>query len=201
LRETSQDFGFFWFSARHYAQWQILANFCRKFGASSAVIGSSSTSTCTYPTLYNTHDASTGAGCPAHGHDLFCVGIASLFDFLLEEESQQRQQEEDDQFIEGIARAVLSGSRRLHRSGDGNGPNKRTRIDWDHNRAKLCVQHDYWGPQPRFPDRQFERVFRITRAIANRVLLVVARADTFFTKKPDALGNPGICPKVKLHSP
>jgi hypothetical protein len=26
----------------------------------------------------------------------------------------------------------------------------------------------------------------------------VARADTFFTKKPDALGNPGICPKVKL---
>jgi hypothetical protein len=39
----------------------------------------SSTSTCTYPTLYNTHDASMGAGCPAHGHDLFCVGVTSLF--------------------------------------------------------------------------------------------------------------------------
>ena len=130
---------------------------------------------------------------------IFFVSVSLLFfDFLLEEESQQQQQEEDDQFIEGVARAVLSGSRRRRRSSDGNGLNKRTRIDWDHNRAKLCVQHDYWGPQPHFPDRQFERVFRITRAIADRVLSAVARADTFFTKKPDALGNPGICPKVKL---
>jgi hypothetical protein len=34
--------------------------------------------------------------------------------------------------------------------------------------------------------------------MADCILLAVARKDTFFTQKTDALGNSGICQKVKL---
>jgi hypothetical protein len=34
--------------------------------------------------------------------------------------------------------------------------------------------------------------------MADCILLAVARKDTFFSQKIDALENPGICPKVKL---
>jgi hypothetical protein len=57
---------------------------------------------------------------------------------------------------------------------------------------------DYWGPNPNFRDRQFERVFRITRVIADRLLNVLGNEDPFFTQRFDGLGKLGICPKVKL---
>jgi len=97
----------------------------------------------------------------------------------------------------------LQHGRRLRQQLDENGqiiPRKRRRIAWNHERARQCVESDYWGPQPLFNDRQFERVFRITRCHAERIFLIAGNTDLFFTQRNDALGKPGICPKVKLLS-
>ena len=55
------------------------------------------------------------------------------------------------------------------------------------------------GPSPRFNDRQFERVFRISRKSADELLLLCANQDPFFTQRQDIVtGEMGICPKVKI---
>jgi hypothetical protein len=79
-----------------------------------------------------------------------------------------------------------------------NRPKKRRYIKWDWPQARAAVMRDYWGPNPNFSDWQFERVFRITRVIADRLLNVLGNEDPFFTQRLDGLGKLGICPKVKL---
>jgi hypothetical protein len=44
----------------------------------------------------------------------------------------------------------------------------------------------------------FERTFRVTRTIADMLLLRLGATNAFFVQRNDALGSPGICPKVKL---
>lgn len=68
----------------------------------------------------------------------------------------------------------------------------------DHDRAKKSVNDDWLSPVPRFDDRQFERMFRITRSIFQQLLQVCAHADHFFTTQEDAIGRQGIDPSVKL---
>jgi hypothetical protein len=76
---------------------------------------------------------------------------------------------------------------------------KRAKKNWNHRRAEASVYTDFLGsPHPTFNDRQFERIFRITRTIAERLLCICGNSDDFFTQKVDACGAPGICPKVKL---
>jgi hypothetical protein len=75
---------------------------------------------------------------------------------------------------------------------------KRSKIVWDHECARAAVDTHYMGPHPVFADRQFERVFRITRRLADRILQVSANADRFFTEQYDATMKQLICPKVKL---
>ncbi len=46
---------------------------------------------------------------------------------------------------------------RRHSNGDGSGSeNKRTKVDYDRERAYQCVMSDWLGPVTIFPDRQFE---------------------------------------------
>ena len=59
-------------------------------------------------------------------------------------------------------------------------PRKRAYIKWDYERAQIAIEADYWGPSPRFRDRQFERIFRISKMAAERVLQIAAEGDTFF---------------------
>ena len=54
------------------------------------------------------------------------------------------------------------------------------------------------GPTPTFKDRQFERMFRITRTMADRLISCLAKADSFFTQTYDACRNPSIAPVVKF---
>ena len=70
---------------------------------------------------------------------------------------------------------------------------KRAKKNWNHRRAEASVYTDFLGsPHPTFNDRQFERIFRITRTIAERLLCICGNSDDFFTQKVDACGAPGI---------
>ena len=76
---------------------------------------------------------------------------------------------------------------------------KRCKSRWNWERAKKCIEEDYTGPSPIFNDRQFERVFRVTKGRADMLLSVCANSDPFFTQKKDAVTKKdGICPKVKI---
>ena len=49
-----------------------------------------------------------------------------------------------------------------------NASRKRTKKEFDCDRARMCVCQDHIGPDPLF-GRQFECVFRVTRAIFQKV--------------------------------
>jgi hypothetical protein len=68
----------------------------------------------------------------------------------------------------------------------------------DHDRARSNVYDDYFSPTYKFQDYQFERNFRITKAMAEIILLECGNSSRFFTNTTDALGKRSICPKVKL---
>ena len=104
------------------------------------------------------------------------------------------EEEEDVEEMIATGLAALSGQRIDERP-----RKKRCKSRWNWERAKQCVQEDYTGPSPIFNDRQFERVFRVTKARADTLLSVCANADTFFTQQIDVVTKKeGICPKVKL---
>jgi hypothetical protein len=75
---------------------------------------------------------------------------------------------------------------------------KFARLKWDRHRARQCVDADYWGPQPLFDDRQFERVFRVKRSIVEKIIEVAADTTTFFCVCNDATGKASIAPHVKV---
>lgn len=100
--------------------------------------------------------------------------------------------DEEEQFdITTVANSALAIHRRQ-------GRRKRRCFNWNWERARRAVIEDYYGPTPRFNDRQFERVFRVTREITNRLLTICQASDSFFREREDATGRRPICPKVKI---
>ena len=75
---------------------------------------------------------------------------------------------------------------------------KRSFIFNDHERARNDIYRDYFSPTCNFNDKQFERNFRITKTIAETIMLECGNASRFFHDTTDALGKRSICPKVKL---
>ena len=134
---------------------------------------------------------------------LLLATLTVLAVVLVLDDEDARDVSDSEEELLRLVHLVTTVSVRVKRLRDGDdadlGPRrKRTVVNYDHQRAAECVNDDYWGPYPRFADRQFERFFRITRAFADRILTIAANTDAFFTKKEDALGKPGICPKVKV---
>ena len=124
----------------------------------------------------------------------FIILMATLWTiFALESELEHVPVPPSREVLEQRALEALLESRR-HQEPRA----KRTYINWNRDRARQCVDEDYLGDVPRFPDRQFERVFRVTRSIADRLLQCAAHCDAFFTERFDAANKRGICPKVKL---
>ena len=105
------------------------------------------------------------------------------------------QQEEDRRRLqalpEDIARRVLDAQKR-RRSEDQNPAAKRAYNAWNRERARACVEEDYWGPHPRFRDREFERVFRISRTRAESLMTLLGNAHPFFRNTVDCPGQPSI---------
>jgi hypothetical protein len=68
---------------------------------------------------------------------------------------------------------------------------------FNYERARLAIQEDYLGPQPQY-DRCFERIFRVSRGIVEKILQVAGNATPFFTQRILLTGEPGICPEAKV---
>ena len=65
---------------------------------------------------------------------------------------------------------------------EGGQQRKRRRTSrYKHGRAQQAIYEDYFAPIPVFNDRQFERIFRVTKSIVQQVFDTCARTDPFFT--------------------
>lgn len=72
-----------------------------------------------------------------------------------------------------------------------------TQYDWE--RARDAVWKDYMRPDPIFNDRQFERIFRITRSVMQELRIILGNQDDFFTDKLCFVtGKRTISPDVKI---
>jgi hypothetical protein len=77
-------------------------------------------------------------------------------------------------------------------------PPKRACIQNDYKRSEESVFSDWAGPVPRFPDKQFERTFRIKQSMVDIILNHLASTNRFWTKTVCRAGKETICPYVKL---
>jgi len=128
------------------------------------------------------------------------VSIALIFIAIAPGLLEQQREQLETEFATQVAGSVLKMKRRLEAGPeDPDTQIKRRNIGWDHARARNCIFMDYWGsPYPKFDDRMFERVFGVTRSIAQKILNAICISDPFFSEQPDATGKRGICPKAKL---
>ena len=129
------------------------------------------------------------------------VTVAALVSIALVQDEEDRKRKL--RLPAEIAANLLNLRRQQRKRGgrheeDESEVTKRAFINWNRERAKMCVEEDYLGPSPRFRDRDFERVFRISRAKADRIMNILGNADPFFTSRKDAIGQESICPKVKF---
>ena len=123
--------------------------------------------------------------------------------FMLEEDDEDDAKYTPED-VELMVRHELKQRTKKRRqdSGDTHGDNDATRkkryIEYDRERASMCVNADYFCPRPKFDDRQFERFFRITRGMAEYILQQLALHDTFWTQTYDARNRMSNAPQVKL---
>ena len=96
------------------------------------------------------------------------------------------------------AETVLQTKRQLEGRLQEGERNVRPRWKYDWERSRKAIQTDYLGPSPIFDDKQFERVFRVTRGLAELLALELGNSNDFFTQRRDVSGRLGICPKVKI---
>ena len=74
------------------------------------------------------------------------------------------------------------------------GQPKRPRIKYDYQRAEQSVLSDWVGEVPRFPDKQFERTFRIKRHMVDTILNHLCHRNTFWVKTVCRAGKETINP-------
>lgn len=109
-----------------------------------------------------------------------------------------KQRELINELIEEAIKEYNSNGRKRGEPNSTDTPQKRKRRKYDRERAYKCIMHDYLGPYPLFDDRQFERVFRISRASAQVIMELSAATDPFFTLRKEGNGKNGIYPEVKV---
>lgn len=88
----------------------------------------------------------------------------------------------------------------LMKQDENHGPRKKRRPNrYNWQRARDNIQKDYFGPLPTFDDGQFARTFRVTKAIAEEMLLVCGNHMVYFTETVHNITKqPNIDPKAKL---
>lgn len=132
------------------------------------------------------------------GDDVFMIFLVCIVGLWAEYEETQALQ--DSRSGDGRAELISTIKRAMEmEEKEREEPRpKRVMVAYDRKRAQQCIADDYWGPSPRFNDKQFERVFRVTRSIANQIMLVAGNSDSFFRVSYDAAGRRGVCPTAKL---
>ena len=76
--------------------------------------------------------------------------------------------------------------------------NQQKRLKYDHERARKCVQDDWMGPSPCFPDKSFERTFQITISMVDVLVNHLVKRYSFWRQTVCRAGKPTICPYVKF---
>jgi hypothetical protein len=75
----------------------------------------------------------------------------------------------------------------------------RRMVTYGRAQAAEAIYRDYLHPEtPRFDDKTFQRIFRVTKTIFQRILELCANNDEFFTERMDAIGSVPIDPAVKV---
>ena len=104
-----------------------------------------------------------------------------------------------DEFIHEENITTLNRNRGKRNANQDNAPtNKRQRVNYDHERACVCIQDDWMGPVPRFSDKSFEHTFRITRSMVKTLVTHLAKRDSFWRQTVCRAGRPTIGPYVKF---
>lgn len=79
---------------------------------------------------------------------------------------------------------------------------RKSRICYDHARAKLCIMKDYLNPgpeKPTFQDKGFISQFRVSRRRFQLIMeRIVPNNQKFYTSSLDAFGKAGICIEGKI---
>jgi Plant transposon protein len=114
------------------------------------------------------------------------------------EEAKKEEEEKKERLAETMASVSLRLKRHLEGRTIQEGSKRRRASRFLHDRARACVEQDYFCLQPVFDDKQFERIFRITKSMAQQILNVCARTDPFFTDTQDATNRWNIGPMVKV---
>jgi hypothetical protein len=119
-----------------------------------------------------------------------------------------QESEDDDQQLavsaEEIARTALRTIRISRGQSEGCGVNEEQRrkkprlSSYSYERARLAIEADYFSPTPLFNDRQFERIFCVTRSIVEVLIQTCGSADPFFTNVQDVTGRYNISPVAKV---
>ena len=127
-----------------------------------------------------------------------CIAV-SLTLFELDDEEEERLEigvlEEATVAIKRVAKRARDEDNQQGEAAENS--SKRSKKQYDYERARMCVYQDYLGPDPFF-GRQFERIFRITRSIFERLWQIAANSDPFFTHRINPITQKGIYPEVKL---
>jgi hypothetical protein len=128
---------------------------------------------------------------------LFMVMASTTAVIVMDDE----EEEEENAFIpvDAIVQALpcLRRLRKRLTSPETALQRKKPRL-FDYERAHLCIQQDYFGPEPLF-GHYFERVFRVARGIVEKLLQVAGTSSPFFTlQHNNVTGKEGIRPEAKV---
>ena len=136
---------------------------------------------------------------------LFLLITSSLLPILYECYLQQEEKKRNNSIEESIvsvAEMTLRVRRQLDTPGNQDeegGRRKRRRSSrFKHERAERAIHEDYFSPTPVFNDRQFERIFRVSKSIVQQLFDTCVRSDPFFTIQRDVSGRFNIGPLVKI---
>lgn len=121
-----------------------------------------------------------------------------VIEYLMKYERKRRQEEERRRAITAAAVALKIRRRLDGRDRPGDRAPKRRRSNLQHERAKLAIQEDYFSPTPVFNDKQYERIYRVTKGMTQNMLNICAITDPFFTSIQDVSGRYNIGPIVKI---
>jgi Plant transposon protein len=125
------------------------------------------------------------------------LAVAALFAFESTDEEEEAERIDPRLFVEG-----LSLVRRIQRKHErwlqeAEEPPKK-KAKYDYARARACIYQDYLGPDPLF-GKYFERVFRVSRGIAETLMQICGTTHSFFTSSTNKVtGEPCIYPESKI---
>ena len=125
-----------------------------------------------------------------------------LYEYYLQQERKKRNRSIEESIV-SVAEMTLRVRRELDRGTDDDQPEggqrkRRRSSHFRHARAEQAVHEDYFAPTPVFNDKQFERIFRVTKTIVQQAFDTCARTDPFFTVQSDVTGRYNIGPLVKV---